>query len=180
MFAQLPAILLAICSMLLFTYREQNRVKRYNDDIAALRDAVVKQQHIISALQIQVEMSVKVGSSGYVFGEGVIPKLEAAKEEWNDRYGMNRLSRAEVCAQIDEDIKWRKENPTTLKVTKSEYLFAGLKALKPGVGRASDKDLLGASTFVDFERMDGGLGIQLSGVAAYIVIEREVMEDGSW
>jgi len=144
MFAQLPAILLAICSMLLFTYREQNRVKRYNDDIAALRDAVVKQQHInlcdraalrdavvkqqhiISDLQKQVEMSVKVGPSGYVFGEGVIPKLEAAKEEWNDRYGMNRLSRAEVCAQIDEDIKWRKENPTTLKVTKSEYLFAGL------------------------------------------------------
>ena len=56
MFAQLPAILLAICSMLLFTYREQNRVKRYNDDIAALRDAVVKQQHLISALQIQVEI----------------------------------------------------------------------------------------------------------------------------
>jgi len=173
MFAQLPAILLAICSMLLFTYREQNRVKRYNDDIAALRDAVVKQQHInlcdraalrdavvnqqhiISDLQKQVEMSVKVGPSGYVFGEGLIPALEvrkadfldelareAKRDHWPDGWDIRPKFIHRAIAQIDEDIKWRKENPTILKVTKSEYLYSafsepnngvGLNVLKPGV-----------------------------------------------
>ena len=192
MFAQLPAILLAICSMLLFTYREQNRVKRYNDDIAALRDAVVKQQHIISDLQKQVEMSVKVGPSGYVFGEGLIPALEVRKADFLDElayldtrdenyfpdgWDIRPKFIHRAIAQIDEDIKWRKENPTILKVTKSEYLYSafsdaragevrGLNVLKPGVTTTLAEKL-------SDERINE-LGLQQD------MWEVGVMEDGPW
>ena len=206
MFAQLPAILLAICSMLLFTYREQNRVKRYNDDIAALRDAVVKQQHInlcdraalrdavvkqqhiISDLQKQVEMSVKVGPSGYVFGEGLIPALEVRKADFLDElayldtrdenyfpdgWDIRPKFIHRAIAQIDEDIKWRKENPTILKVTKSEYLYSAFSEPNNGVGLNVLKP--GVFTMYTDERFGFGPGMRPVEYAAI-----GVMEDGPW
>ena len=202
MFAQLPAILLAICSMLLFTYREQNRVKRYNDDIAALRDAVVKQQHInlcdraalrdavvkqqhiISDLQKQVEMSVKVGPSGYVFGEGLIPALEVRKADFLDELASDGVRRAlsndirtkfihRAIAQIDEDIKWRKENPTILKVTKSEYLYSAFSEPNNGVGL----NVLKPGVFTMYTDKRSGFGPGMRPVE-YAAIG--VMEDGPW
>lgn len=112
------------------------------DLIKAQSERINSMEKQINELQKQVEMSVKVGPSGYVFGEEIIPKLENQREvearavaSTSPAISARDKDRAQaMIAQIDEDIKWRKENPTTFKLTKSELNLIG--------SRSEDRDYL--------------------------------------